>query len=377
MHKIILLISIICLTYSYARAPSNGDVKGRVKVEITPLQRQLIDIRTTSATYENVDLRIRAVGIVTYDQSNVVDVNFKIEGWIQKLYVDKPGQFIRKGQPLMDLYSPALYSGQEEYLIAIKYYKRLQSILEQKKAMPPLESWEMNIEGAKALVESSHKRLRLWDIPSEEITALEESGKPTDTMQLKSSIEGYVIEKNIYPGAMIMPGTVLYRVADLSQVWVNAEFYEFELPLIAIGQNVSITLDALPNQTIEGKVDFIYPYLENKTRTTTARIVISNNKSLLKPSMYANIELKRNLGIQLVVPANAIFNTGLQQYVFVQQSEGIFLPCAVKIGPRAGDKVVIYKGLSKGDKVVVDGNFLIDSESQLRASRVKGDMHGH
>jgi Cu(I)/Ag(I) efflux system membrane fusion protein len=351
----------------------DGSVTGRTAVEIPTSQRQLINIRTIPVTYEDASATIRTVGIVAYDQSKVVDVNLKIMGWAEKLYVDKPGQAVTKGEPLMDLYSPTLYSGEQEYLIAFNYYQQLKTSSSQREiGGVPYDGWKQNLEDAKSLMESSFKRLKLWDIGDDEIAAIEKFGKPTDTLQLKSPVTGYVVEKKIYPGEMIQQGMTLYRVADLSIVWINADFYEYELPLIKVGQKVVISLQSIPDQTFEGTVDFIYPYLENKTRTITVRLVVPNNEELLKPDMYANIQLEVNLGKQLIVPADAVFNTGLQQYVFVETDEGIFIPRAVKIGPRAGDYFIIREGLKKDERVVIDGNFLIDSESQLKGASKGG-----
>ena len=354
----------------------NNAVPGRTTVELTPVQRQLINIRTIPVVFENANATIRTVGIVTYDQTHLIDVNLKIMGWVEKLYVDKPGQPVTEGQPLMDLYSPPLYSGQQEYLLAFNYYQQLKNSSNKRRGEVPYAGWERNLEEAKSLMESSYKRLKLWDISDDEIKAIEKSGKPTDTLQLKSPVTGYVVEKKIDPGQMIQQGMTLYRIADLSTVWIDADFYEYELPLIKVGQKVIVSLTAYPEKTFEGVVNFIYPYLENKTRTNIVRLVVNNDDGLLKPSMYANIELKIDLGQQLLVPAEAVFNTGLQQYVFVQEGEGIFIPHAIKLGPRAGNTFVILEGLQKGQRVLIDGNFLIDSESQLKNTSEGGGMKG-
>jgi Cu(I)/Ag(I) efflux system membrane fusion protein len=343
------------------------DVPGRAMVMLSGEQRQLINIRTTPVVEGPARLMIRTVGIVAYDDARVANVNTKVMGWVEKLYVDKPGQAVQQGAPLMDLYSPALYSAQQEYLLAFQQYRQIRT----KSAAPKTQMAE-----ASSLRESARKRLALWGISAAEIAAIEKCGEPNTTLQLKSPVTGVVVEKKLDPGQMVQPGMMLFRVADLSTVWINADVYEYELPLIQTGQPVVVTLTAYPDRKLDGAVDFIYPYLENKTRTTTVRVVLPNPEGLLKPGMYANAEFQRDLGKQLLIPAAALFNTGIRQYVFVQAGEGLFMPRAVQLGPQAGDLFVIRKGLKAGELVVVDGTFLLDSESQLRAGS-DGGAHQH
>jgi len=330
-------------------------------------QRQLINIRTTPVAEGPARVMIRTVGIVAYDDARVANVNTKVMGWVEKLYVDKPGQAVREGAPLMDLYSPALYSAQQEYLLAFQQYRQMRA----KSDAPKVQLTE-----ASSLRVSARKRLALWGISAAEIAAIEKSREPSTTLQLKSPVTGAVVEKKLDPGQMVQPGMMLFRVADLSTVWINTDVYEYELPLVQTGQPVVVTLTAYPERKLDGTVDFIYPYLQNKTRTTTVRLVLANSEGLLKPGMYVNAEIQRDLGKQLLVPAAAVFNTGIRQYVFVQVSDGLFMPRAVQLGPQAGDLFVIRKGLKPGELVVVDGTFLLDSESQLRAGS-GGGAHQH
>jgi len=354
-----------------------GMVEGftdRMTVQLPPEQRQLINIRTAPVRREKVNRTIRTVGIVTYDASRLVDVNTRISGWADKLYVDKPGQFVRKGDPLMAIYSRELYSGQYEYLQAHHQYQRLKDGPAAKEA--PAKFWKENLAEAESLRDSARKRLLLWDISEAEIRALEESGKPSDTLKLVAPVSGFVVEKKIDPGQAVMSGMTIYRVADLSTVWVNADIYEYELPLVKVGQDAHVTLTAYPDLDREGKVDFIYPYLENKTRTATIRVVLDNKDKILKPDMYANVRIEEDLGEQLVIPAAAVLDTGVRQYVFVQTGEGMYAPRLVKRGQRTEDLAVIRDGLKEGEQVVVDGNFMLDSESQLRVSGMGGGMSG-
>lgn len=361
-------------------ASADEGVPNRTPVDLDQAQRQFINIRTRAVTKGDAVVTIRTVGIIAYDETRLVNVNTRIMGWAQKLYVDKPGQFVEKGAPLMDIYSPELYSAQYEYLLAYRHCERLKHIMSPDNAATnaaintPI--WHESMNEAETLMESARKRLKLWEIGDDEITALEKSGKPTDTLQLKAPVTGYVIEKNIDPAQMIMSGKTLYRVADLSGVWINADIYEYELPYVKVGQKVQVTALAHPGRVYSATVDFIYPYSENRTRTTTVRLVMDNPDGLFKPNDYVNAEIKVDQGQRLLVPSTATYDTGVSQYVFVEATEGHFVPRRVELGPTVGDQVVINKGLAEGEKVVVDGNFLLDSESQLRAS-ASGGGHQH
>lgn len=355
---------------------TNDVVPNRSPVDLDLAQRQFINIRIWPVTNGNAVVTIRTVGIVAYDETRLANVNARIMGWAQKLYVDKPGQFVEKGAPLMDIYSPELYSAQYEYLLAYRHGERLKQISPIDLIHTNNVVWRENLTEAETLAESARKRLKLWEISDDEIAALEKSGKPTDTLQLHAPVTGYVIEKDIDPAQMVTFGKTLYRVADLSTVWINADIYEYELPYVKVGQKVKVTAIAHPGRVYAGTVDFIYPYSENKTRTTTARLVLENPDGLFKPNDYVNAEIKVEQGKRLLMPQTAVYDTGVSQYVFVEAKEGHFVPRLVKLGPTVGDEVVVNTGLAEGEKVVVDGNFLLDSESQLRAS-TSGGGHQH
>jgi len=322
-------------------------IPGRAPVQITGQQEQLINIRTVPVKKESVEQTIRAVGRVVVNEEKTGAINSRVMGWVEKLNVDTTGETVEKGQPLMAIYSPDLYSAQQDYLIAAR-------------------------QGG-SLAEAARKRLELWGISDAQITELKNTGKPTNTLELTAPLSGTVIEKNVVPAQMIQPGMTLYKIADLSEVWVQAEFYESELPFVEKGQKTAVTVPAYPGREWDGVVDFIYPFLEGKTRTNVARLVFDNPDGLLKPDMYANVEIRNDLGEQLSVPAGAVFDTGKQQYVFVKQSDGVFVPTLVELGPRVGERQVIRSGVQAGDAVVVDGNFLLDSESQLKAAASGSD----
>lgn len=343
-------------------------IPGRSPVELTAQQQQLINIRVAPVVEEDASKTIRAVGIITYDATRVADVNARVMGWVEKLYADKPGQSVQAGQPLMALYSPDLYSAQKEYLLAWERVHQGEATVANGQSAQLQRYLAANRDSAASLLESARKRLELWEITPEQIRNLEETRQPGNTLELVSPLTGVVLEKNVFPKQMIQSGMKLYRIADLSRVWLEVEVYEYELSLLEGGQSVAIRVDAYSNETFDGKVDFIYPYFENKTRTAKVRLVLENPDLRLRPDMYAHAENRVELGVQLLVPAGAVFDTGKQQYVFVKQGEGIFVPKLVKLGPKSHDRFVVLEGIKKGDEVVIDGNFLLDSESQLKAA---------
>jgi Cu(I)/Ag(I) efflux system membrane fusion protein len=347
-------------------------IPGHAPVQLTDVQQQLINIRVAPVERGQAAKIIRMVGSIAYDQTKVADLNSKVKGWVQKLYVDKPGQPVKAGEPLMALYSPDLYSAQQEYLLAYQETHGSSKATGLSTQMRKFSAANRNAETS--LLKAARKRLELWDISEAQIKALEESGTAKETLELTAPMTGVVAEKNVLPGQMINPGMLLYRVADLSDVWLDAEVYEYEVPLIKVGQKASISVDAYPDKTFDGVVAFIYPYLQSKTRTARVRLVLQNPDELLKPGMYANVTISSGLGDQVMVPASAVFDTGKHQYVFVQAEKGVFAPKEIELGAKSGDRVVVSKGLKGDEQVVIDGNFLLDSESQLKGAAAGGGM---
>ena len=324
-------------------------------VQITPERQQLIGVKFGTVEMKPLEKIIRTVGRIDYDEKRIVTVSLKIGGWIEDLYVDFTGRFVRKGEPLLSIYSPELVSTQEEYLVALQAKKSL------------IKSPFPEVAGSgDSLAESAKRRLKLWDISDDQIKALEESGQVKKTLILHSPSSGFVLEKSAYKGMNVMPGMALYKLADLSIVWLYADIYEYELPFIRLGQQASIQLSYTPGETFTGKAIYIYPSLNPETRTAKVRFEIPNSHERLKPEMYANVEIKVHLGQKLTVPEGAIIDTGLRQLAIVDKGSGYFEPREVKVGSKMEGYYEVIKGLKAGERVVTSANFLIDSESKLK-----------
>lgn len=335
-------------------------------VQITPERQQLIGVKFGTVEMRPLEKVIRTVGRVDYDERKVVTISPKIGGWIEDLYVDFTERFVKKGEPLLTIYSPELVSTQEEYLIALRARKDLI-----KSPFPEI------VESGNSLAESAKRRLKLWDISDDQIKALEESGQAKKTLTLYSPFSGFVLEKMAYKGMNVMPGMALFKIADLSVVWLYADIYEYELPFIRIGQQGSIQLSYLSQESFKGKVIYIYPSLNPETRTAKVRFEFPNPHGKLKPEMYANVEIKVHLGRKPVVPDGAIIDTGLRQMAIVDKGNGYFEPREVKVGVKVDNYYEVVSGLKVGERVVTSANFLIDSESRLKEA-VGGMEHmGH
>ena len=332
-------------------------------VQISPERQQLIGVKIGTVEFKPLEKVIRTVGRVDYDEKRLVTISPKVGGWIEDLYVDFTGRFVQQGEPLLTLYSPELVSTQEEYLLALRAKKDLV-----KSPFPEVAG------SGSSLAESARRRLKLWDITEEQIKALEESGQPKKTLTLYSPFSGIVLEKVAYKGLNVMPGMALYKLADLSVVWLIADIYEYELPFIHLGQQAAVQLSYLPGEVFTGKAIYIYPYLDPNTRTAKVRFEFPNPHGKLKPEMYANVEIKVHLGRKLAVPEGAIIDTGLRQMAIIDKGSGYFEPREVKVGAKVDNYYEVIKGLKTGEKVVTSANFLIDSESRLKEAM--GGMAG-
>lgn len=328
-------------------------------VSISPETIQQIGVKTTNVRRETLRRDIRTIGRIDYDQSLVTDVAPKIGGWVEKQYINFPGQMVRKGQALGTIYSPQLVATEQEYLNAIRYQGQLKNT--------PLED---AASGANSLVRAVETRLRYWDITDAQIRALRDRGKITRTMVLHAPFTGIVVKKNVLEGGYVKPGQSMYQLANISQIWVYADVYEYEVPWLHLGQRASMTLAYSPGATYHGRVIYIYPYLKQQTRTLQVRMRFRNGPHFeLKPGMWANVNLKPDVSRQaLVVPVDAVIQTGKRNYVIVSLGAGRFLPCEVRLGAQAGSVYEVLGGLRAGDRIVDSAEFLINSESSLQSA---------
>jgi Cu(I)/Ag(I) efflux system membrane fusion protein len=324
-------------------------------VQISPERQQLIGVKFGRVEIRPLEKVMRTVGRVDYDEKRIVTISPKIGGWIDELFVDFTGRFVRQGEPLLTIYSPELVSTQEEYLVALRARKDLV-----KSPFPEVAA------SGNSLAESAKRRLKLWDISDDQIKALEESGQAKKTLTLFSPFSGFVLEKMAYKGMSVMPGMALYKLADLSVVWLYVDIYEYELPFVKLGQEATIQLSYLPGETFKGKAIYIYPSLNPETRTAKVRFEFPNPHGELKPEMYANAEIKVQLGQKLVVPDGAIIDTGIRQMAIVDKGGGYFEPREVKVMKGTENYYEVISGLKAGERVVTSANFLVDSESKLK-----------
>jgi membrane fusion protein, copper/silver efflux system len=332
-------------------------------VMVSQQNQQLLGIKTAVVERRAMAQTIRTVGSVTYDETRVSRVHSKIDGWVEKLYVNYTGKLVKKGQPLFTLYSPELVATQQEYLLALKARERLAN-----SSIPEVRA------GAVSLVQASKSRLSLWDVSDDQIHEMEKTGEFKKALTLYSPYSGFVIKKDINEGMKVMPEKELYTIADLSNVWVNVDIYEYDIPLIKVGQSASLNLSYDPAQAFTGKVSYIYPYLDEKTRTLKVRLEFPNPDFKLKPDMYVNAEIKVDAGKHLAVPEDAVVNSGIRKVVFVDKGSGHFESKEVKLGAKMNDYYQVLSGLEEGEKVASSSAFLLDSESRL--SEAMGAMAG-
>lgn len=337
-----------------------ADLADTSKVAIDPAVAHNIGVRTAPVTTGPLVHTIRTVGSIEYAEPLVRDITTKVDGWIETLHINAVGAPVQAGQPLFELFSPALYAAQEEYLLAWRNQQRNPS------------------DANAALLDSARTRLRYFDISDEQIRQLEQAGQPTKALTIASPFNGIVIEKDAVEGQQISAGARIYRLADLSRVWVIATIYEYQLPYIHEGQKAVMTLPYIPGQQFEGTVVYVYPFLNPQTRQARVRLEFNNPDNLLKPGMFADVRLQSRLADQVILaPRSAILDTGRQQVAFVQVDEGEFEPRDVSIGMTTEDGMVeIRSGLQPGERVVTSGQFLLDSEARFaeaRARMIRGD----
>ncbi len=358
----------VCGTHVEEDKVEKGNLtKDHASILLSPQKLQWLGVKTVSAKKQTLIKTIRSVGRVIVDETKTVHVHPKVEGWVEEIYAKYEGDVVKKGQPLFSFYSPDFVSAQEEYLLALRTLKNLSSDV----SRTVLENAQINLGSAK-------KRLLLWDISEEEIKKLEERNAPQKALVLNSPIDGIVLTKHVFAGEYMERGADFYHLADLSILWVEVDLYEYDLPWVKIGQEAEVILPHDEQKKITGKVIYISPTLKPQTRTAIARLECSNLENILKPEMFVNAQIIVDLGERLQVPAQAVMDTGIRKIIFVSKGNGLFEPREVIVGGKGNNWVEIQKGILEGEEVVVNGNFLIDSESRLKAAMegVEGHVHG-
>ncbi|MGQ0563192.1 MAG: efflux RND transporter periplasmic adaptor subunit [Gemmatimonadota bacterium] len=342
-----------------ARATSMSDMEGMDMGGNGTVHLTADQIRTFGVTFGTVEWRtltedVRTVGIVNFDETRMAAVTPKFSGYIERLYVDFTGKPVRSGQPLVEIYSPELVAAQEELLLAARLERNLSG-----SAVPGVPA------GSSNLVAAAKQRLRLWDISDAQIDQILRSGRARRTLTLYAPVSGVVVEKNVLAGQAVQAGAHLYTIADLSEVWVEAELREADAAYVDVGDAVRVEFAAFPARPISGRVEYIYPTLQQKARTLKARIAIPNPGGRLKPGMYATVRLAAPQRTALTVPASALVRTGERALVFVEVGGGRIRPQEVQVGRIAGDLAEVLTGAEAGQRVVTSAQFLIDSESNL------------
>ncbi len=322
---------------------------GSPAIAVDPVTIQNMGVRTAAVGRGPLRRTIRTVGTIDYNEAALVEVTTKFKGWIEKLHVDTTGQQVHRGDPLFEIYSPDLYSAQVEYLQALN--------------APALAGGDLA-----ALKETARQKLKYWDISDAQLADLEKSRQPRKTLRIDAPADGFVVEKAVVQGQMVDAGMKIYRIAELGLVWVYAQIYEQDLPYLKLGQEAAVTLSYLPDRAFRGRVTYIYPNVDEKTRTARVRMEFHNPGYFLKPGMFATVQVTSELQPSvLLVPDMAILRSGEKNTVFVALDGGKFEPRAVTLGPQAeNDLYQVLDGLKEGERIVTSGQFMLDSESQLR-----------
>lgn len=334
-----------------------GAMPGRAPVTVNAAERQLMGL--TFGTVEKRPLKriVRTSALIVPDEKRLYRVTTKVSGWVDQLFVSVTGQQVKKGDPLLTIYSPDLVSAEQEYLTALATEKKLADSHD-----PDASS------GGRSLLASAHQRLQLWDISDAQIQRLEQTGQVEKYLTLYAPADGWVTEKNVLAGQKIGPDDSLLVVADLTKVWGDADIYESDLPYVKVGMPIEVTLPYWPGEVFKGKVSFLFPYLDQATHTLKARLEIENPELLLKPQMYANAQLAYPLPDELAVPDTAVIQTGEHTYAFRDGGQGRLVPVEITIGARGDGYYQVLTGLQAGDRVVTSADFLIDSESSMKAA---------
>ncbi len=374
---VVLLLATAAVAYWATRIPAPGGASvehnhaaaaiadSAQPIMLSAEDASRIGVTVAEVTRDPMEREVRTVAQVAYDETRVTTVALKIDGWVERLYVNITGQPVRKGEPLLDLYSPMLVSAQEELLIALRLSADVAAGTASARA------------GAEDLLQSARRRLAYWDVGPDVLAAIEQGGKARKAVPFASPVSGIVIEKPVLAGQRVMAGEPLYQIADLSRVWLEGEVFEPDLVAARVGLEVTAEFPAIPGAQRSGRITYVYPTLDSETRTGRIRVELPNTDLALKPGMYATIRFRGQPRQALAVPRSAVLATGERNFVFVVDPDGMFTPRDVTIGAATDDRIEILGGLSPGERVVASGTFLLDAESNLGAAMGgMGDMPG-
>ncbi len=353
-----------------AAAPAVVDEFGEdaATIEISSDRQKLIGVKSVVAAVTPLHRTIRTIGRIEYDERGLATINTKIEGWIEKLHVNYTGDYVKKGEPVAEIYSPELYATQQEFLNVLEWTGKKPAGSGDRKLYYNKEADfpDLLARDAQAMVKAARQRLKLWDVSDAQIDKIEKTGTPVRTLTIYSPASGYVVQKAALQGMRVMPGEKLLDIVDLSTLWVVADIYENDLPFVKIGQKATINLSNFSGKKIESTIDYLYPLLSGDTRTVKARFTIGNPQGELKPQMFTEVEIFIDLGKKLALPEAAVINTGNRRMIYLDKGDGVFEPRDVTVGIRAEGMIEITAGLNPGEKVASHANFLIDSEARLK-----------
>jgi multidrug efflux pump subunit AcrA (membrane-fusion protein) len=341
--------------YANEITSQSGGVEGLATVTVDAQAQRLAGIQTAVAQRRNIAHTIRTVGAVVPDETRIRVVHTKVSGWVEKLFVNFTGQLVARGDPILKIYSPELLATQEEYL-------RARQAVANAVGAPPESQ-----HGGEALLQATRRRLELFDVPENFITELERTGVPQRSVTLAAPSSGFVTTKSVFEGQQVEPGMELFSVTDLSKVWIEAEFYEYEASSVKVGQDASLSLPYTPG-SLAGRVSYVYPYVNPETRTLKVRFDFPNHDLTLKPSMYVDVSLRTQNQDGIVIPASAVMDSGVRKIAFVETAPGRFEPREVQLGMRGEGEAQVLSGVQEGEHVVIRANFLLDSESRLRSA---------
>jgi RND family efflux transporter MFP subunit len=338
-------------------AAGRSDVPGQAAVSITPQARQAMGLKLDTVRRRDLERDIQTSARIVADETRLHHVTVKVDGWVNELFASITGQEVKHHQPLLTIYSPDLLSAQQEYVTALQTLERTSASAD-----------ASTRKGAMDLVTSARRRLELWDVSEDQIQRVERTREVEKYVMLYAPMSGIVIERNISAGHNLRAGEVLMTIADLTRVWGDADVYQSDLPYVSVGMPLELSLPYWPDKVFSGKVIFVSPTLDAETRTLNARLEIPNPELLLRPGMYGDATLRYSLGNQLAVPAEAVMFSGKHTYAFKDGGDGRLIPTRIHVGTLGSGWYEVLDGLNEGDRIVVSANFLVDSESSLKAA---------